>query len=74
MNESDLIHPPLVPAKLGAFKEPWYDPLAGESGGWVAGSVDGQLLAVAERMRKGWRFWLVRMVDGETLACEEVLQ
>ena len=63
---------PSVPACLGSFKKPWYDPLCGERGAWVAGSVNGQLMAVAERKHDRWIFWLVRMLDGETLDCQEV--
>lgn len=59
--------PPAVQAKLGQFKTPWFDPLMGKRGGWVAGSVDGQLLAVAEKIKTGWRFWLVSMENGETI-------
>jgi hypothetical protein len=72
MKENQMLVAPSVPVKLGQFRTPWFDPMCGEKGAWVAGSIDGTLLAVAEKIRKGWRFWLVRNADGETLAYEDV--
>lgn len=46
---------------------------AGEAGGWVADSQCGLHEAIAEPTRHGWRFWIVRLADGETLFSADVL-
>ena len=49
------------------FNRPSWNKYAGEAGGFVAESRDGQFEAIAEPLQSGWQFWLVRTSDGETL-------
>lgn len=45
---------------------------AGEAGGWTAESQCGRYEAVVEPIGRVWRFWIVRMEDGETMFDQEV--
>lgn len=49
------------------FSRPVWNQYAGESGGFVAESRDGRFEAIAEPLKSGWRFWLVRTDDGATI-------
>jgi hypothetical protein len=51
----------------GDFHRPKWDKHAGESGAFVAASLDGSHEAIAEPLGTGWHFWLVRTIDGETI-------
>jgi len=49
------------------FNRPAWNKYAGEAGGFVAESRDGQFEVIAEPLKSGWQFWLVRISDGETI-------
>lgn len=53
------------------FIRPTWSEYAGEAGGFIAESRDGQFEAIAEPRKNGWQFWLVRTCNGETI--QEVL-
>lgn len=64
--------PPSGQLAASRFEPVTWSAFYGESGGYGARSLDGSLEAIAERIAGGWRFWLVRVSDGETLHSEDV--
>lgn len=67
-----LIQAPTLPTFANGltaqdFKRATWSQFAGEAGAYVAESVCGRFEAVAEPLQGGWRFWIVRTDDGETL-------
>jgi hypothetical protein len=72
-----LLKLPLMPfpqsVEANHFAAPSWSDLAGEKGGYVARSHDGQFEAVAEPIEKGFRFWIVRVEDGSTILAEDIL-
>ena len=64
--------PSIIRNKLTSFTSPQWDKFSGERGAFVATSLDGTLDAIAEPLSDGWRFWLVRTSDGETLHEDQI--
>jgi len=54
------------------FTKPRWNDFAGERGGFVANSLAGDVEAIAEPIAGGFRCWLVRTSDGETIHTEDL--